>query len=170
MDNKQRWQQYYHLKSLPRSGWLRKGIDPVESVAAHSWGLALLCMEFAPRVEPPLNVKKTLQLALAHDLPEVIVGDITPHDGISVQEKHCREQAAAQSILTPQTYTLWREYDQNSSREAKFVHCMDKIDMALQATMYETQADTSEFIQSAWNKIPADWQWIWEALDLPIQS
>ncbi len=170
MTHKQRWQQYYRLKSLSRTGWVRKGIDPVESVAAHSWGLAMLCMEFAPRIEPSLDVGRTIQIALAHDLPEVIVGDITPHDGISAQEKQHREQTAAQSILPPQTYAFWHEYDQNSSREAQFVHCMDKIDMALQATIYQSQSNTEEFIRSAWRKVPQEWHWIWYELNLPILS
>ena len=167
MDTKQRWLQHYQLKDLPRSGWLRKGIETPESVAAHSWGLALLCMEFAPRVEPTLDVNKTLQLALVHDLPEVIVGDITPHDPISKQEKQQQEQHAAQHLLSDQMHELWKEYDSNTTRESQFVHAMDKIDMALQALVYAPQTNTSEFLASAKQKIPPDLDWIWYELDLP---
>ena len=55
------WQKAFELKSLPRAGWLRKGITHPESVAAHSWGLSMLCLEFAPRVHPPLDLEKGTQ-------------------------------------------------------------------------------------------------------------
>ena len=167
MNNKERWLKHYQLKSLPRSGWLRKGIETPESVAAHSWGLALLCLEYAPRVKPALNINRTLQLALVHDLPEVIVGDITPHDSISKKDKQQQEQQAAQHLLSDQMHELWKEYDEHATPESRFVHTMDKIDMALQALVYNPLTDTSEFIDSAKQKIPTDLVWIWYELDLP---
>jgi putative hydrolase of HD superfamily len=39
-------------------------------------------------------------LALVHDLAECIVGDITPHDGISKEEKNKRETQAIQQITS----------------------------------------------------------------------
>lgn len=33
-------------------------------------------------------------MALAHDLAEAVVGDITPHDGVSREEKHRRENVS----------------------------------------------------------------------------
>lgn len=141
------------LKSLPRAGWVRVGIEQPESVAAHSWGLAMLCMEWAPKSTVSLDITKVLQIALLHDLPEVIVGDITPHDNISKQEKHRLEEAAARQILPPHLYQLWKEYMLNQSPEAQFVHQMDKIDMAIQALVYEGQADTNEFVDSAHRKL-----------------
>ena len=144
------------LKSLPRAGWVRVGIEQPESVAAHSWGLAMLCMEWAPKSTVPLDITKVLQIALLHDLPEVIVGDITPHDNINKQEKHRLEEAAASQILPPQLYQLWHEYMLNQSPEAQFVHQMDKIDMAIQAIVYEGQANTHEFIDSARRKLDTE--------------
>lgn len=37
-------------------------------------------------------------LALVHDLAECIVGDITPHCGVSPEEKHRREDEAMKTI------------------------------------------------------------------------
>ena len=38
------------LKDIPRSltGWVRAGVDNPESVAAHSWGMALLALRLCP--------------------------------------------------------------------------------------------------------------------------
>jgi len=138
--------QAYLLKHLDRAGWLRIGIDHPESVAAHSWGVALLCLQFAPK---GLNKEKLLTLAILHDLPEVIVGDLTPHDNVSKSEKHSREEAAAQDLLPPELFTLWKEGQEKSSPEAKFLHIMDKLDMALQAKQYQHLTDTTEFLDSA---------------------
>ena len=136
----------YTLKSLPRAGWIRAGIEHPESVAAHSWGLSLLISFLAPK---HLNHLRMHHMAIAHDLPEVITGDITPHDGISKIEKKKRETAAAQSFLPPHILKAWQEYEQNETLEAQFVHMLDKLDMALQAQVYSKEADTQEFIDSA---------------------
>ena len=161
------WKKGFELKKLPRAGWFRKGIDHPESVAAHSWGMAVLCLEFGPRIQTPLNMERVLALALIHDLPEVYAGDITPHDGVSKFEKKERERQAATQLLNSTTLDLWLEYDANLTTEAKFVHAMDKMDMALQAVVYQTQTDTKEFLVSAWNKIPKEWRWVWHELGIP---
>ena len=160
------WPKAFELKALPRAGWIRKGITHPESVAAHSWGLAMLCLEFGPRVDPPLNVERILALALIHDLPEVIAGDITPHDGVSKVDKQRREHQSATKLLNSNMLDLWNEYDANLTPEAMFVHAMDKIDMALQALTYQTQTDTTEFLLSAWKKTPKKWHWIWNELGI----
>ena len=136
----------YQLKSLPRAGWLRVGIENPESVASHSWGLGLLIMLYCP---PHINKERALELAMIHDLPEVIVGDITPHDPISKEEKQKQEQAAARKLLPPNLYNAWLEYQENQSLESRFVHQLDKLDMAVQAMAYRNLAPTQEFIKSA---------------------
>ncbi len=35
-----------------------------------------------------------MKMAIVHDLAECIVGDITPHCGVSVEEKHAREEVS----------------------------------------------------------------------------
>lgn len=162
------WRTAYALKALPRTGWLRKDIEHPESVAAHSWGLAMLCLEFAPRIKPELDVHRVLQLALVHDTPEAIAGDITPHDGITKAEKQKLETIAASQMLTHHMFSIWMEYERNTTREAQFVHAMDKLDMALQASIYANQADTLEFLQSAWKKLPTEYQWIWTELNISV--
>ena len=136
----------YALKALPRAGWIRSGIANPESVAAHSWGLSLLITLLAPQ---HLNHLRMHHMALAHDIPEVITGDITPHDGVSKSEKKEREAKAARSFLPPNILRAWQEYEENQTPEAQFVHMLDKLDMALQAQIYAEQANTQEFIDSA---------------------
>ena len=145
----------YTLKSLARAGWLRVGIKHPESVASHSWGLSLLVLLYCP---PHINKRRALELSIVHDLPEVIVGDITPHDNISKEEKHRREKVAAQNLLPPELYKIWCEYQENTSPEAQFIHRLDKLEMGIQALAYNDIAPTEEFLRSALDALPLDLQ------------
>ena len=66
---------YLGLKDVLRQGWVNAGVEAPESVAAHSWGMAVLALKLCPE---ELNLEHVLKLCLVHDLPEVIVGDLTP--------------------------------------------------------------------------------------------
>ncbi len=138
------------LKELDRAGWKRVGIDGPESVAAHTWGMCWLILVLAPE---DIDRSKAMYLAIIHDLAEARVGDITPHDGVPRNEKKRREATAIRDMLAgrPDLLALWEEYDAGTSPEARFVHDIDRLDMALQAVRYRTlhDADTSEFIASA---------------------
>lgn len=146
------------LKSVDRAGWKRHGINPPESVAAHSWGVSWLVLVLCP---PELNRHQALAMAILHDLPEVRCGDITPYDSVSTEEKAELETAAIKGMLKgiPQGDELvatWREYQSGQSPEARFVKACDKLDMALQAESYSHQhpsANLQEFIDSALAKL-----------------
>ncbi len=138
------------LKAVDRAGWLRAGVQRPESVAAHSHGMAALALALCP---PDLDLQRVLSLCILHDLPEAIVGDITPHDGISRQDKADAERSAAARLFAGRArlWALWEDYEKDRSEEAHFVHQLDKLDMGLQALRYaaEQGVDTAEFVDSA---------------------
>ncbi len=142
------------LKEVTRAGWLRVGVEEAESVAAHSWGVAWLVLALCPAT---LDRGRALAIAVVHDLAEVRVGDITPHDGVPADEKRARELAAMQGMLAPlgergrELTALWREYEDGSTPEGRFVKACDKLDMALQASRYQAAqaVETGDFIRSA---------------------
>ncbi len=140
------------LKHVDRAGWLRVGIAQPESVAAHSFGVATLGLILCP---PELDRSRVVAIALLHDLAESVVGDITPHDGVSVDEKRRQERTAAAQLFAgrPDLWALWEDYEQDRSPEAHFVHELDKLDMALQAGAYASEADTAQFVESALKKL-----------------
>ena len=137
------------LKQLSRTGWVRSGVENPESVAAHSWGMAVLALRLAPK---ELNLERVLSLCLVHDLPEVRIGDLTPHDDTS---NKAELEHKAMSDMAPQWLSLFNEYEAGETAEAKFVKQIDKLDMGLQAIMYQTKQDIAleEFIVSAKSKI-----------------
>jgi uncharacterized membrane protein (UPF0127 family) len=66
----------HRLKRTPRTGWALRGVADVESVADHSFGVAFTSLILAELVDQPLNKAKLLTIALLHDLPESVIGDL----------------------------------------------------------------------------------------------
>ena len=130
------------LKDVVRAGWIRAGVKQPESVAAHSWGMAMLATQLCPE---HLNLQRVLELCILHDVTEVIVGDITPHDGIETSVKHRLEMDAIRKMGID-AEEIFTEYEQQVTEESQFVRYLDKLDMALQAEIYEGQGlDLNEF-------------------------
>jgi len=137
----------YKLKSLARAGWLQSDIpgEAVESIASHSYGMALLILYLRPALERDgIQVERALEMALLHDVAESITGDITPHDRVSSLAKHEAEAAAFQEIIQHVQQgnhfrELWDEFEAGRTREAQLVKRMDKLDMLIQAYLYENQ-------------------------------
>lgn len=140
------------LKSLPRTGWVRRGVPSPESVASHSWGVSWLVLALAP---PELDRARALAYAAVHDLAEVRVGDLTPADGVAPEDKSAREGAAvralSEALSDPSLARLWEDYEHQTDREARFVRELDRLDMALQALAYHEAgaAGMHEFLDSA---------------------
>lgn len=136
---------YLGLKDVLRQGWVNAGVPTPESVAAHSWGMAVLALKLCPK---ELNLEHVLKLCLVHDLPEVVVGDLTPEDDRTTKTE---DERAAMEQLAPEWVALFDEYEGQSSPEAVFVRSLDKLDMALQADVYadQTGIDLSSFVDSA---------------------
>ncbi|MEZ4383194.1 MAG: HD domain-containing protein [Nannocystaceae bacterium] len=147
------------LKEVTRAGWLRAGVREPESVAAHSWGVAWLVLVLAP---PSLDRGRALAIAVLHDLAEVDVGDLTPYDGVSPEDKRRREEAALEGLVrglprADHLRELWLEYEAQSSAEGRFVKACDRLDMALQAQRYASTRGVAveEFVDSALAGLPS---------------
>jgi len=136
--------EFNHLKNLYRQGWLKRHIsrDKCESVADHSFSVALLAMFLAEDRFPRLDLLTVLRMALIHEAGEIHAGDITPVDGVSHEEKHRREKESVLKVFDrlPQAeryIELWEEFELNQSPEARLVRQADRLEMLLQAKYYE---------------------------------
>ena len=133
------------LKEVDRAGWKRSGLTDVESVAGHSWGVAFLAMQICP---PELDRLKVIEMAVCHDVAEVRVGDITPHDGISSEDKIRIETEAMLSLSKgfprgDHMLELYREYEAGETAEARFLKLCDKLDMAFQSYVYQSRTESN---------------------------
>ncbi len=144
------------LKQVQRKGWLIRDVKEAESVADHTFSVSLMAFVLSKHHPENLNREKCVSMALIHDLAESIVGDITPYDGISSEEKQQREHQAIQKIIDliddDEILLLWQEYEAAETPEAQFVKSLDKLETLLQAFEYEQQqpdVDLDEFWEKA---------------------
>ncbi len=82
-----------------------------ESVADHTWRLAVMLLIFSQDFQKKIDLQKALTMALIHDIPEILTGDASPlgEDGTGknshaynpqeAEKKHKKEKKAAQSIF-----------------------------------------------------------------------
>ncbi|EOA27759.1 hypothetical protein CARUB_v10023915mg [Capsella rubella] len=144
------------LKTTPRAGWIKRDVKDPESIADHMYRMGLMALISSDI--PGVNRDKCMKMAIVHDIAEAIVGDITPSCGISKEEKNRRESEALEHMCkllgggerAKEIAELWREYEENSSPEAKVVKDFDKVELILQALEYEQAQgkDLEEFFQS----------------------
>jgi putative hydrolase of HD superfamily len=142
------------LKRSVRSGWVQRGIAEAEDVAAHSYGVAFAALVLVQAVARPLNLEKVLIMALLHDLPEGITTDIPAPawrylpQGIKTEvERGAMIEILGDTSFAPVLMTYWEELHQKESPEALLVHDADKLDMYLQALMYEQQTGNRQLAE-----------------------
>ncbi|CAO1628798.1 unnamed protein product [Jaminaea pallidilutea] len=134
------------LKMNKRTGWLHHRVPAAESIADHMYRMAMLAM-LCPH---DVDIGKAVMLALVHDLAEAEVGDLTPLDGVSKEEKTRREAEALSYLVhdllgsSPAALrieALWKEYEERETLESKLVKDLDRFELILQATEYERRYD-----------------------------
>ena len=153
------------LKHLPRTGWVDRGVSTPESVAAHSWRLALLAWIMADSLG--LDAGRAMKIALVHDVPEAVTGDRTPFDdqGLTAEAQRSlsinpesapdwrqpdararkteAERRALGAMLAGQSAPLatalqsaWEDYESGASPEARLVYELDKLEAYVQGREY----------------------------------
>lgn len=140
------------LSNLPRTGWLLRGIRPCESIAEHSYGVAVTVMLLVDALRDEgvaVDGERALRMALVHDAPEAMTGDVpmpqkTP--ALDAALEALEDSLAAQVLPEPQR-AEWREAEDAASLEARVVKAADKIQMMTKALIYERQqrGDLDEF-------------------------
>jgi len=100
-----------------------------------------------------LDTEHIMKMVNLHDLAESLVGDYMP-DKISAEKKEILENKAMKKIISKLPSALhenyldiWNEYNDNITDNAKFVHKLDKLEMALQAREYEFDGYSKESLQ-----------------------
>lgn len=143
------------LKDLKRTGWIEKGVRDPESVADHSFMLAILAYVYSKKLG--LDTDKCVKMALLHDICEVYSGDIPDKVRDEDQpvpdseKKRIEEQGLKKMIsLLPEDfaseiYYLWKEFEKRETPEAKLVKDLDKLEMCMQAKEYAKRGNKEKF-------------------------
>ena len=134
------------LKYKIRSGWDKThwnvSKDRVESIAEHVYGTCILALSIDSEFKTNLDINKVIKMLVLHELGEVIIGDITPFDNITPEEKMKKEHEAMREVIgdlvnQEEFLSLLFEFDEKKTKEAIFAHHCDKLEADIQAKVYQ---------------------------------
>lgn len=122
------------LKCELRHSWTSSGRR--ESVADHSWRVALMALALSSRLR--LDTEKCLKMALLHDIGEIYSGD--SHALKASEASEAAERAGVQKLLEKisdrrlrkEIGGILEEFENLGSREARFVRLLDKLEVLIQ--------------------------------------
>ncbi len=132
------------LKCNTRHSWTSSGRR--ESVAEHSWRLAVMAMLCADEY-PELDMNKVIKMCLIHDFGEAVTGDIPTFNKTAEHEK--TEDSAVKTMLSSlpspmreEFSELFDEMNTLETPEAKLFKSLDN----LEALVSHNEADISTWI------------------------
>ncbi len=134
------------LKYKIRSGWDKShwnvSKDRLESIAEHVYGTCILALSIDSEFKTNLDINKVIKMLVLHELGEVIIGDITPFDNITPEEKMKKEHEAMREVVgdlinQKEFLSLLFEFDEKKTKEAIFAHHCDKLEADIQAKIYQ---------------------------------
>lgn len=137
-----------YLKRVPRAGWLLAGVQAPESVAAHSFRVAVLAYVIAAL--EGANPDHAAVLGLFHDLAETRIGDVPsvgrPYVATTDPRKVAADQVADLPVELARHITeLVTEHEAAktpaATLEARCSRDADKLDCLLQAREYQAQGN-----------------------------
>lgn len=142
------------LKKELRHSWLSDGRQ--ESSAEHSWRVALMAIVFHSELKSNIDLAKALKIAIVHDIAEAEAYDIPAQDTHRTNEKARVELAAMEKIrgvlgeeIGNEIFSLWQEYEEQNTLEAKYIKAIDKMEVRLQHNEADIKSwDDIEFPRS----------------------
>lgn len=112
-----------------------------ENDAEHSWHLAMMTIVLAEHANQPIDVLKVVKMVLIHDVVEIDAGDTFIYDTAKNHTNTEEELAAAKRIFgmlpaeqASEFITIWQEFEEGITDEAKFARSMDRFEPLLQNT------------------------------------
>ena len=105
-----------------------------ENDAEHAWHMAMMIYLLKEYANAPIDLAKTMMMALIHDIVEIDAGDTYAYDAAAMETQAERERLAAERIfgLLPDDQReelrgLFEEFEAGETAEAKFARTMDNM-------------------------------------------
>lgn len=144
------------LKEKKRTGWIYWSVsgERIESIPEHIWGTQMLAWAMWSEFELNVDIFKVNAILSLHEEEEIEIGDITPFDKVTKEEKARRGKVAVEHIcgnLKKGEFIkdLIAEFEAQKTAEAKFAYWCDKMECDLQAKLYsDTQRASFKGVNS----------------------
>ena len=146
MDTENLLKQVSFIKEIDKLKYIQRktklfNSDRHENDAEHSWHLAMMTIILAEHSDRPIDVLKVLKMVLIHDIVEIDAGDIFIYDTTKNHTNTDEELIAAKRIfgLLPteqaeEFISIWKEFEDGQTDDAKFAKSMDRFEPLLQNT------------------------------------
>ena len=105
-----------------------------ENDAEHAWHMAMMIYLLKEYANEPIDLAKTMMMALIHDIVEIDAGDTYAYDENAMASQAERERLAAERIFgmlpddqRDELRGLFEEFEAGETPEAKFARTMDNL-------------------------------------------
>ena len=105
-----------------------------ENDTEHSWHIALMAFTLSEYSEKKLDILKVVKMLLIHDIVEIDAGDVIVYDIEKRKMQEEKEKKAADRIFSKlpddqrdDFISLWQEFEDRKSDEAKFARALDRL-------------------------------------------
>lgn len=115
------------LKRMPRTYWKARGIKNPETVAEHSFTLALIALIFGAG-KRHLNTEKLLKMALCHEMASVYTDDLIPYYDSLPKDKKKRDEIfkkLPRLLKNKKIKRFSEDYKLEKNSVKKLVSCLD---------------------------------------------
>lgn len=158
-----------------------------ETDAEHSWHFAMAAIVFAEYAHSSeVNLKRVVEMALAHDLVEIYAGDTYAYDEQANEDKNERETRAAERLfaLLPEDQgarfkALWEEFDKMESPDALYANAIDCLQPLISSymtkgKMWRKNRATSRRVYERMEKIrrgaPPLYEWVKRVIEESVDK
>ena len=105
-----------------------------ENDAEHSWHMAVMAYLLKEHANEQVDIGRVMLMCLIHDIVEIDAGDTYAYDTDSQKSQNEREDIAKERIFSllpedqkAELISLFDEFEENETPEAKFAHAMDNL-------------------------------------------
>ena len=160
------------LQRLHRTGFVMSGVSEPQTIAAHTFGVALWTLLLLERMpdKTSLDTAKMLRMAILHETAEARIGDI-PMPARRYLNGELISQAEKEAVRDmfadfPGDWRLvWEEFEEAQTREARIVKAADKLELMHKILVYE-HSHNGEFERFWENDNNFRWAGISEAKEI----
>lgn len=134
------------LKQKERSGWDKTHwnikTSHIERISEHVFGTISLALALDSEFDFNINIDEVLETLTLHEIGEILIGDITPFDNITPEQKAEIEHKAMSNVLgnlncKNRVLNLLCSFDAKSTKNAEFALWCDKLEADLQSKIYQ---------------------------------
>lgn len=120
------------LSHIPRSGFAFLGAGK-QSVAEHSFRVALIAHVLARLIKVPVDHDKLMMICLLHDLPESRTGDLNymQKKYVNVDKEKVLKEIKTGSSLGSEIVSWIEEYENGDTIESQLAHDADHLELML---------------------------------------